>query len=134
MENFNISNAQKLAAEMVGEETSKTFGKKEIKRDYDPILDDPVSEGSEEENTKKKDEESEEESSEGDQSEEGLDIEFPRDDADELLAHLHREMTNINNMEDNQKRKFALLRLYEVFVLAKTKANKKVYQEILPQI
>ena len=27
-----------------------------------------------------------------------------------------------------------MLRLYEVFVLAKTKASKKVYQEIMPQI
>jgi len=37
-------------------------------------------------------------------------------------------------MEDAQKRKFALLRMYEIFVLAKTKASKKVYQELLPNI
>jgi len=37
-------------------------------------------------------------------------------------------------MEDSQKRKFALLRLYEIFVLAKTKASKKVYQELLPHV
>lgn len=37
-------------------------------------------------------------------------------------------------MEDPQKRKFALMRLYEIFVLTQNKASKKVYQEILPQI
>lgn len=31
-------------------------------------------------------------------------------------------------------RKFALMRLYEIFVLAKDKATKKVYQEVLSQI
>jgi hypothetical protein len=37
-------------------------------------------------------------------------------------------------MEDAQMRKFALMRLYEIFVLAKDKATKKVYQEVLSQI
>ena len=56
MENINIQNAQKLAAEMVGTSGSTdkaAFTKKEEKkRDYDPILDDPISEGSDEEKTK----------------------------------------------------------------------------------
>lgn len=43
------------------------------------------------------------------------------------MTFLHREITNIQNLEDPQKRKFALLRLYEIFVLAKDKATKKVY-------
>ncbi len=50
------------------------------------------------------------------------------------MTFLHREITNLQNMEDPQKRKFALLRMYEIFVLAEVKASKKVYQEILPQI
>lgn len=50
------------------------------------------------------------------------------------MTFLHREITNIQNMEDPQKRKFGLLRLYEIFVLAQDKATKRVYQEILPQI
>jgi len=37
-------------------------------------------------------------------------------------------------MEDGQKRKFSLLRLYQIFVLAKSKAPHKFYQEILPEI
>ena len=63
-----------------------------------------------------------------------MDIKFPRESAAELMTFLHREMTNMQNMEDPQKRKFALIRMYEIFVLAKDKASKKVYQEILPQI
>lgn len=50
------------------------------------------------------------------------------------MNFIHRELTNLSNMEDAQKRKFALLRMYEIFVLAKTKASKKVYQELLPNI
>lgn len=50
------------------------------------------------------------------------------------MNFIHRELTNVSNMEDAQKRKFALLRMYEIFVLAKTKASKKVYQELLPNI
>lgn len=43
------------------------------------------------------------------------------------MTFIHREITNIQNMEDPQKRKFALMRLYEIFVLANNKATKKVY-------
>lgn len=93
-------------------------------REYDNILDDPLSD---EENYETKAEGEEESSSEGEASDDGIDIEFPRDDADELLVFLHREITNVSNMEDGQKRKHALLRMYEVFVLANKKADKKVY-------
>ena len=110
MENRNTLNCQ---------QTAKTDEKP---RPYDPILDDPIS--SDDENSK----------SEGESSDEGVDVDFPREDADDLLASLHREITNIQNLEDAQKRKFALLRLYEIFVLAKNKATKQVYQEILPHI
>ena len=48
------------------------------------------------------------------------------------MIFLHRELTNLQNMEDSQKRKFALMKLYEIFVLANKKASKRVYQEILP--
>ena len=93
-------------------------------RKYDPILDDPISSnesGSEEES--------------GDQSsDEAVEIEFPRNNAQELMTFLHREITNLSNMDDPQKRKFALLKLYQIFVLAKEKAPSKVYSEILPQI
>ena len=37
-------------------------------------------------------------------------------------------------MDEEQKRKFALLRLYEIFVLAKNKAPNRIYQELLPEI
>lgn len=98
-------------------------------RAYDPILDDPLSDSEEEECPK------ESKDDDGSSSEEGgTDVEFPREDADELMAMLHREFTNIQNMEDANIRKFALMRLYEIFVLAKRKATKQVYQEILPQI
>ena len=90
-------------------------------RKYDPILDDPFSSN----------ESGSEES--GDQSsDEALEIEFPRNNAQELMTFLHREITNLSNMDDPQKRKFALLKLYQIFVLAKDKAPSKVYSEILP--
>lgn len=114
VENYNTSNSLNSK---INEST-----KKDSK--YDPILDDPIDNSSEEE---------QEEASEG-SSEEGIQIEFPRENSGELLTFIHREITNIQNMEDPQKRKFALLRLYEIFVLAEVKATKKVYQEILPQI
>ena len=50
------------------------------------------------------------------------------------MTSLHREVTNLSNMDDPQKRKFALVKLYQVFVLAKNKATPKVYSEVLPQI
>ena len=37
-------------------------------------------------------------------------------------------------MEDGQKRKFALIRLYQIFVQAKKKASNKIYQELLPSV
>ena len=97
-------------------------------RDYDPILDDPLSD-----EEKKSEKSSSEEDSE-EASEEEVQINFPRENAAELMTFLHREMTNLQNMEDSQKRKYALLRFYEIFVLAKNRATKKVYQEVLPQI
>ena len=50
------------------------------------------------------------------------------------MQFLHREVTNLSNMEDHTKRKFALIKLYQVFVLAKNKPTARVYGEILPQI
>jgi hypothetical protein len=94
------------------------------KSNYDPILDDAIVNKSSSEDTSNSEASSEEE----------VQIEFPRQNAAELMTFLHREITNIQNLEDAQKRKFALLRLYEIFVLAKDKASKKVYQEILPSI
>ena len=98
------------------------------KKDYDPILDDPLSD------EEKKTDSSQEEEGSSEESDEGVDIKFPRESAAELMTFLHREITNMQNMEDAQKRKFALIRMYEIFVLAKEKATKKVYQEVLPQI
>lgn len=43
-------------------------------------------------------------------------------------------MTNLSNLEDNVKRKFALVKLYQVFVLAKNKPSNRIYGEILPSI
>lgn len=40
----------------------------------------------------------------------------------------------MQNKEDKQKRKFSLLKLYEIFVLARTKAHNKIYQELLPEL
>jgi len=96
---------------------------------YDPILDDPISDGSVHESGSDDNDEGS-----NDESDEGVQIVFPRENAAELLTFLHREITNISNMEDASKRKFALMRFYEIFVLAEDRANKKVYQEILPQI
>ena len=39
--------------------------------------------------------------SEDDSSEDDIDFEFPREDGTELLQFLHREVTNLSNMEDN---------------------------------
>ena len=65
-------------------------------------------------------------------SEDELEFDFPREDGQELLQFLHREITNLSNVEDNQKRKFALIKLYQVFVLAKNKPTNRVYGEIFP--
>jgi hypothetical protein len=40
----------------------------------------------------------------------------------------------MQNRDEPQKRKFALLRLYQIFVLAKEKAANKIYQELLPEM
>ena len=40
---------------------------------------------------------------------------------------MHREITNLSNLEDNTKRKFALVKLYQIFVLAKNKPTNRVY-------
>ena len=50
--------------------------------------------------------------SEGESSDEGLEIDFPRENSQELMTFLHREVTNLSNMDDPQKRKFALVKLY----------------------
>ena len=54
---------------------------------------------------------SDDESSSGSESDE-VDIKFPRDDAQDLLQFIGRDLKNIQNMEDGQKRKFSLIRLY----------------------
>ena len=61
-------------------------------------------------------------------------IKFPKDDAHALHTFISRDLTNIQNRDEPQKRKFALLRLYQIFVLAKQKALPKVYQELLPEM
>lgn len=45
-----------------------------------------------------------------------------------------RDLNSLTNMEEGQRRKFALMRLYEIFVLAKNKAPNRIYQELLPEI
>ncbi len=67
-------------------------------------------------------------------SEEELDFDFPREDAQELLQFLHREINNLSNLEDSTKRKFALVKLYQIFVLSKSKPTIRVYGEVLPSI
>jgi len=72
-------------------------------------------------------------SSSDSEEDEGSDIQFPKESAEALLQFLHRELNTIGG-DDPQKRKFALIKFYEVFVLARQKAPKKIYQELLPQI
>lgn len=108
----------------------------------DPLLEEFEKELQEEQMSKKAstaesdEEESSSEGSGSDDEEEdgGSDINFPRDNAHDLHQHIMRDLTNLNNMQEDQKRKFALLRLYEIFVLAKNKAPNKIYQELLPEI
>ena len=64
---------------------------------------------------------------ESEESDDGIDIDFPRDSAQDLLQFLHRELNNLQNMEDAQKRKFALIKFYQIFVSAKHKAPNKIY-------
>jgi hypothetical protein len=61
-------------------------------------------------------------------------IKFPKNNAQDLLQFISRDLTNIQNHDEPQKRKFALLRLYQIFVLAKDKAPNKIYQELLPEL
>ena len=91
-ENVNQINTTASAADSKGPRERK----------YDPILDDPIS----------SDDSGDADGSEGESSEEGLEIEFPRDNSQELMTFLHREVTNLSNMDDPQKRKFALVKLY----------------------
>lgn len=85
MENSNtintVSHGQKQRFE--------DHGLKGAKRDYDPILDDPISDG---EPSGDSDDEGE---SGSDGSEEGIQIEFPRENGAELMTFLHREITNL---------------------------------------
>ena len=50
------------------------------------------------------------------------------------MQFLHREITNLSNLEDAVKRKFALIKLYQVFVLTKNKPTTRIYGEVLPPI
>jgi len=63
------------------------------------------------------------ESSSGDDSSSEEDtssqIKFPKDNAQDLLQFISRDLTNIQNKEDGQKRKFSLIRLYQIFVISK---------------
>ncbi|CDW81095.1 UNKNOWN [Stylonychia lemnae] len=83
-------------------------------------------------NEQKQDDEDESEDEESE--EEGIEIDFPRDNAQDLVQFLHRELNNLQNMEDGQKRKFALIKMYQIFVQAKNKAPNRIYQELLPMI
>ena len=70
-------------------EASQQDAKGPKERKYDPIIDDPLSSES-----------GDGEGSGDESSDEGLEIEFPRDNAEELMTFLHREVTNLANMED----------------------------------
>ena len=61
-------------------------------------------------------------------------MEFPRQNAQDLLQHIQRDLVNMQDKADDQKRKFALIRLYKIFVLAKNKAPNRIYQELLPEV
>ena len=45
-----------------------------------------------------------------------------------------RDLNNLSDKEDKQKRKFSLLKMYEIFVLARHKAPNSIYQELLPEL
>jgi hypothetical protein len=75
VENYNTSNSL----------NSKINESNKKDSNYDPILDDPIDSSSEEEK---------EEASDA-SSEEGIKIEFPRENSAELLTFIHREITNI---------------------------------------
>jgi hypothetical protein len=87
-----------------------------------------------EEEQKKPAQEEDSGSSEDDSSDELSDIKFPKENAAELLQFIMRDLNNIQNKEDKQKRKFSLLKLYEIFVLAREKAHNRIYHELLPEL
>ena len=62
------------------------------------------------------------------------DIKFPKETAQDLLQFIMRDLNNLSNKDEKQKRKFSLLRLYEIFVLARNKAHNSIYQELLPEV
>ena len=105
-------------------EISTKKEEKKVTRDtieaYEPGHTDESSSGAEDDGSSEEDDDS--------------NIEFPRDNAQDLMNFLHRDITNLSNVEDVTKRKFAVMKLYQIFVLAKNKASNKVYQEVLSQI
>jgi hypothetical protein len=80
MENFNSSNT-----------TAKVTKSPKKTRSYDPILDDPIGSSSEEEEKEVVQDESGSSEDEAD---------FPRENASALMTFLHREITNLQNLED----------------------------------
>jgi len=70
--------------------TSKLNAISANKSKYDPILDDLIGNKSSSEDSSNSDASSEEE----------IQIEFPRQNAADLMTFLHREITNIQNLED----------------------------------
>ena len=72
--------------------------------------------------------------SSSDEEDENIDIKFPNTNIEDLHQFISRDLTNMRNKEDGQKRKFALIKLYQIFVLARNKAPPKIYQELLPEI
>lgn len=81
----------------------------------DPLLDDFEKElaiESQEKTADHSDEDSDDESDSEDSSEGEDEIQFPRDNADDLMTFLQRDIANMSNVEDDQKRKFGLMRLY----------------------
>ena len=81
-----------------------------------------------EKEAKNSDGEDKSESSEESSEEEQLsDIKFPKENAQDLLQFIMRDLNNLQNKDEKQKRKFSLLRLYEIFVLARNKAHNSIY-------
>ena len=66
------------------------------------------------------------ETSSSDDDNDENEIIFPRKDAADLLQFINREVNTLQNMEDGQKRKYSLIRLYQIFVQAKKKAQNKI--------
>ena len=98
---------------------------------HDPILDYDPTKDSTNVNT---DSEGDVSGSGEEDSSDEEELNFPRESATDLENYLHRDITNVSNMEDPQKRKFALIKLYQVLVLSKKKPTVPVYQELLSKI